>query len=354
MGFETASLGELTQALRAVEGKEKPHIVFDSPIKTRGELKVALENGVDINLDNLQELAVLKSLFEEHPHLQSSAGQLGIRLNPQVGSGGIAALSTGSKTSKFGIGMLDYRDEIVQAYKDNAWLTMMLVHTGSQGIPFDLMAAGVRQMLDAVQLINAETNNQITTVDIGGGMPVNFSTEVQEPSFQTYREIFETLSPELFSGELKVVTEHGRRIVTKAGVLISRVEYVKEAGGRKIVLQHAGADVLLRTVYHPDTWPLRVTVCDKHGVPKSMDGPLFETDVAGPLCFQGDVIAHQRQLPEVERGDLILIHDTGGYMHSSWGYYNARQAPDCFLYRHNSLDLFKKKATVEETLAFYT
>jgi len=93
----------------------------------------------------------------------------------------------------------------------------------------------------------------------------------------------------------------------------------------------SGADFAIRTIYHPETWPLRVTVLDANGEPKDTT-TLVEQDVAGPCCIQSDVIAHQRPLPKMEPGDWVMIHDVGGYMHASYSCYNARQCPPVWGY----------------------
>ena len=99
-------------------------------------------------------------------------------------------------------------------------------------------------------------------------MPVNFETEEDDnekvPSFKKYWEKLSTI-PELASGEYRVITEFGRRVFSKCGFIASRIEYVKTSGGLDIPLQHVGADLLIRQIYLPDEWPLRITVLDKNG-----------------------------------------------------------------------------------------
>ena len=91
----------------------------------------------------------------------------------------------------------------------------------------------------------------------------------------------------------------------------------------------AGADIAIRTVYHPDKWPLRVTLLTEPGALREdvAGEAIFETDIAGPCCFAGDIIAHKRPLPRLAGGQYILVHDVGGYYHSSYSRYNLRQAP---------------------------
>jgi len=149
------------------------------------------------------------------------------------------------------------------------------------------------------------------------------------------------------------VTEFGRSLIAKSGFFASNVEFVKgfsfstcllarltlvficvvETGGRRIAVQYAGADSCVRTVYHPDSWPLRLSVV-RGNVPivlesttkatlalsdkaeevtvQSANAVFAETDIAGPCCIQADIVAHRRLLPPLLRGDTILVHDVGG------------------------------------------
>jgi len=136
----------------------------------------------------------------------------------------------------------------------------------------------------------------------------------------------------------------------------SFLEYTKNNGGRQIVLQHIGADIAIRTVYHPTVWPLRVTVYDSTGK-KREDKDLVEQDIAGPCCIAGDIIAHKRPLPLVYQGDYIVVHDVGGYYHSSYSRYNCRQSPPLVGYsdidNKLSFSVLQKGETVDKSLEMF-
>ncbi|NRQ33270.1 diaminopimelate decarboxylase, partial [Nonomuraea sp. NN258] len=321
MGCEVASPGELRIALDA--GFDPARIVFDSPAKTRTELRQALSLGVAVNADSLSELARIDELRPEH-----SSSVLGLRVNPQVGTGSIGAMSTATATSKFGVPLRDpgMREAIVRAFVERPWLTRLHAHVGSQGCPLELIAAGIAEIHRLAEEINATLGTQrITSLDIGGGLPVNFDDDEVRPTFAEYVSALRTAVPGLFDGRYALVTEFGRSLLAKNGFICALVEYTKNAGGRRIAITHAGAQVATRTVLMPAAWPLRVGAFDAQGRPK--DGPMLAQDVAGPCCFAGDVVAHDRELPELAEGDIVTLYDTGAYYFSTPWAYNSLPRP---------------------------
>ncbi|TDQ80433.1 diaminopimelate decarboxylase [Dongia mobilis] len=321
MSCEVASPGEFEAAQAA--GFAGEEIVFDSPAKTRWEIDAALKSGATLNIDNWQELARVDDWLAKG----KSSSIIGIRVNPQVGIGAIAAMSTATRTSKFGIGLEDgdNRARILAAYEARPWLTALHCHVGSQGCPLELIAAGIAKTYALAVDINASLGRkQIATLDIGGGLPVNFESDRVLPSFRDYVASLKAGVPGLFSGEFKVVTEFGRSVLAKAGIILARVEYTKETGGHPIAITHAGAQVATRTVFMPDLWKIRVSALDPQLRPKT--GERIEQDVAGPCCFAGDVVAHARPLPRLDPGDFVMLHDTGAYYFSTPFVYNSLPA----------------------------
>ncbi|ALO34785.1 diaminopimelate decarboxylase [Colwellia sp. MT41] len=322
MGAEVASPGELLIALTA--GFTAQNIIFDSPAKTLQDLRTCIKTGIALNIDNLQELARIDALMLEFP---DSKSVIGFRVNPQIGGGKIGSTSTATTTSKFGYALLDKdnRQTLIAIYKARPWLNSIHTHTGSQGCELTLMAHGIKVITELAEEINAVIGTQqITRIDIGGGLPVNFSSEVIKPSFKDYAEVLKAQVPLLFTNKYQVKTEFGRAIVAKNGVIITRVEYTKNAGGRHIATTHAGAQILTRTAFLPKSWPIRVTGYSAEGIEKTKDNSaVVTTDVAGPCCFAGDLICSNQQLPKLELNDYVMVHDTGGYYFSNHFDYNS-------------------------------
>ncbi|MFF0890899.1 diaminopimelate decarboxylase [Streptomyces sp. NPDC003456] len=322
MGCEVATAGELARALAAGFAPER--IVFDSPAKTEAELRLALDLGVTVNVDNHQELARIdRALGGRAP-----ASRIGVRVNSQLGGGSIAAMSTATRTSKFGVPLGDpgSRRQLLRAYHDHPWLTWVHTHAGSQGCPLDLMAGGVARAVEFAEEVNASLGRrQVIGIDIGGGLPVNFADDETTPTFDTYVRQLRAQAPALFSGRYEIVTEFGRSVLAKNGFTAAYVEYTKSTGGRRIAVTHAGVQVATRTVFQPDAWPLRIEAHDGSGRAKR-GGPVRQ-DIAGPACFAGDLLACDRALPLLEPGDLVAVPDTGAYYFSTPFHYNSLPEP---------------------------
>ncbi|MGW2795049.1 diaminopimelate decarboxylase [Streptomyces sp. NPDC001251] len=325
IGAEVASPGEL--ALARAAGTAAADTVLDSPAKTPAELREALALGIAVNADNPQELARLDALVASTP----TTSAIGLRVNPQLGAGSIDALSTATATSKFGVALLDdgARDWVVRAYRERPWLTRLHTHSGSQGVALPLMARGVRVAYELAEEINAAVGRrQVDTVDIGGGLPVNFGSDEETPTYAAYARLLKDEVPGLFDGRYCLVTEFGRSLLAKHGTVLARVEYAKSSGGRPIAVTHAGVQIAARTVYAPASWPLRIAAYDAKGRPRT--GPAVAQDIAGPACFAGDLLAENRPLPLLEQGDYTGVLDTGAYYFAHHYSYNSLARPGIY------------------------
>lgn len=349
MGAEVASPGELAQALKA--GFNKDDIVFDEPAKSKSVIKKALSLGINLNIDNFEEFEYVRDLVQDN----YPSCNIGFRINPQIGAGSIVAMSTATKTSKFGVPIADegVRQTLIDHYIQNPWLNSMHSHVGSQGCPLPLMAQGIRELVNLVEEINEQAGHQqIKHINIGGGLSVNFDGEEVSPSFQVYADILEHAVPELFSGKYRVLTEFGRTIMAKNGFFAAKVEYAKESGGRRIAISHGGSQLAARSTFMPKAWPLRISAHHSNGEPKTAQH--VAQDIAGPCCFAGDLLASERILPKLERNDYIMVHETGAYYFSNPFYYNSLPAPPVYAFMHKdgniALTIMRKAQTIEEMM----
>jgi diaminopimelate decarboxylase len=349
VGLETASLPELFLAEKV--GINPAKIVFDSPSKTIEEIEYALKLGTHLNADSFIELARIAELYDQI----KSDSNIGIRINPQVGFGTIKSTSVADKISKFGIPIDEHRQEIIEQFLKYKWLNGIHLHIGSQGISIMQLLAGLKKVYELVEEINSlldTKGRQIVFFDLGGGFPVSYNFDDPIPSIDEYIKLARSNHPELFSGKYKLITEFGRYINANAAWAASRVEYIKDEPNYKILSTHLGADFLLREAYDPLDWYHEISVLDRDGnIKTGKDSKKYI--VAGPLCFAGDIIAKDIELPVVEEGDYVVIHDTGAYTLSMWSRYNSRQMPKVIGYRNKSFCILKERESLNDLYNFW-
>ncbi len=352
-GLEAASLPELHLTKRANVQKEK--VVFDSPAKTMEEIKFALEEGFFLNADSLNEL---KRIGEILKSINSTSG-IGIRINPQVGSGSIDSTSVAGEYSKFGAPLGERREELTAAFLKYQWLKGVHLHIGSQGCPVEMLIDGIGRVLEFAEQTNhkleiAAKNNRIEYFDIGGGLPVSYHQNKEVVSMAEYAAMIKSNFPVLFSGKYKLITEFGRYIHANTGWTASRIEYVKQDAGINTLVIHLGADMFLRKCYRPEDWHHDIFLVDREGHIKA-DKKTESYNVAGPLCFAGDFITKGIVLPKAEPGDYIIIRDTGAYTLSMWSRYNSRQIPIVIGYTDNGdkFHILKKRESPEDVIDFW-
>ena len=348
-GIEVASAGELQLAVQA--GFPPERIVFDSPVKTIGELRQALNLGVRINADSFAELERIDSLLQSRP----ARSAIGVRINPQVGTGRILFTSVAGEYSKFAIPLRDQQEQLLTAFTKYPWLHGVHVHIGSQGCDVGLLADGVACIVEFVRRVSAQTLPvEITAIDIGGGLPVRYTPDDPHVSMAEYRKRLMSKCPDLFDGRYQLITEFGRYVHANNGWVASRVEYVKPGTARETIMTHVGADLLLRKCYQPEIWNHEMAVADTRGTIKTGEGRRYT--VAGPLCFAGDIIAADIELPRVKPGDYLLIRDIGAYTFSMWSRYNSRQIPLILGYREpgGTFEVLKRRESLEDLQKFWT
>jgi diaminopimelate decarboxylase len=348
-GVEVASLGELSIARKAGYAPEK--IIYDSPVKTFMDLEYALKAGVHINADSIMEVDRIKMLKEKF----NSKSTVGIRINPQVGVGTILESSVAGEYSKFGIPIKSARDELIKAFNKHQWLSGVHLHVGSQGCSLEMLMNGIGVIFDFVTEVNDLLGRQqIKIFDIGGGLPVSYSGSTPPVSMEEYANAIKENFPSLFTDHFSLFTEFGRWVHVNAGWVASRVEYVKKDPGINTAMIHAGADLFLRECLNPKDWKHEYSVLDKTGQLKQ-GKDINPYNLAGPLCFSGDILAKNVELPVVEEGDHIIIHDAGGYTFSMWSRYNSRQTPRIIGYYNDGerFEIMKERESFGDLIHFW-
>lgn len=366
-GLEVASFGELKQALKS--GCSAHSVVFDSPCKTDEEIRYALAKGITLNANSVEELKKIQCALRDLSRtLQASTSNIGLRINPMVGSGAIAELSTATATSKFGVLLFpdgSNRGDIVQLFIDYPFLSGVMCHVGSQGISLDLMASGAAIINTLANDVDVAVGcKRIVFIDIGGGLSSNYSSDDECPSFKDYCACLFQACPTLFTCGRTIVTEFGKALIAKSGFIVAQVEDVIDhdsatyGNTRSITaITHAGADLLLRTCYCPSKFPHRILLFDNKGA-EATNRELVKTTIAGPLCFSGDVILPSSQMPRAHIGDWVAIMDAGANTMSLHSKHCSRAAPAvaCFAtHGERLLDVVvvKDAETIDQVLEFW-
>lgn len=308
-GAEVVSGGELYKALHG--GFSPDDVVFGGVGKSARELGEAVDAGVRlVNVESEAELRLLDGIACE----RKRKIPVGLRLNPEITvDSPHAYIRTGGKGHKFGIpydeGMSAVRVAASLPFIELAGIDM---HVGSQLAVLDAYERGLERMLALLEAARAEGIDTIRYVDIGGGLAVPYEDE-KPPDLSAYGRIVRQVAKRT---GLEILVEPGRFLVADAGVLLTRVLYRKRSGGREIAVTDAGMTELLRPshyqAYH-HIEPVR---------PRARANARI--DVVGPVCESGDFLALDREMPDIEAGDLLAVRTAGAYGYSMASNYNAR------------------------------
>jgi len=218
------------------------------------------------------------------------------------------------------------------------------------------MISGIKAIMDLVILINDERSKKNMT-HLQYLANINYLSDTGPVDFATYTTLLKKHIPQLWHPDLTLITEFGRSFSGTVGWTVSKVEYTKTSANSKIVVIHCGADLMLRMVYQPEKWMHRISVFDENGETKNEKS--IPQTIAGPLCFVGDILVENVEIPLINRGDHVVIHDTGAYTLSMWSRYNSRQAPAVYGYlisKNGNVDLtvLKEKESVDAVLKFWS
>ena len=323
-GLEAASIEEVRMALKA--GCAPGDIVFDSPVKTRHEIReISSLSDMLVNVNSIEELDRFKPDFK---------GIIGIRINPQVHTGAPELFDVSKNESKFGV-PVDMKDRIVDAalrYPVRA----LHMHSGSQMNDLKVQRGALKELKRIADAINAVAPGKIKILDIGGGLPT-------EPlSGKTQMEAYGQIVAEVFrQSSYLLVTEFGQWIQAESGFAISTIEYLLSPNRLFI---HLGADFFMRDAYsRPRSFPM--TVWNGDGTQVEGQDKLY--DVAGPLCFAGDYLAHSSPLPNnLQEGQFLFIDHTGANTYGLWSRHCSRTLPATWAWDGNSMVKWSNRSTI--------
>ena len=337
-GADVVSGGELKRALAA--GIPPQKILFSGIGKTEAELRAALAADIIcINVESEPELELLSQLAVE----TGKTARISVRVNPDVDAGTHAKISTGKSENKFGIPLGHAREVYARAAKlPGIEVRGADVHIGSQITDLAKMETAFRLLAEFVQTLRAD-GHTISHVDFGGGLGIPYYMDREAPP-----------APDAYAAMVKRVThnlgctlmfEPGRMIVGNAGILVSRVIYVKPGEAKNFVVIDAAMNDLIRpTLYeaHHDILPV---------VEPAPDANRIVADVVGPVCESGDYLALDRTMSEPKPGDLLAIMTAGAYGAVQSGSYNTRALVPEVLVKDDQYAVVRPRVEVDALIA---
>lgn len=332
-GADTVSEGEIRRALAANVPANK--IVFSGVGKTPAEIEFALKKGImQFNVESEPELLTINSIAKK----LGKKAPISFRVNPDVDAGTHDKISTGRKEDKFGIAWESAKDiyKLASTFP-NIEIVGLSTHIGSQLTKLDPFRSAFRKMVGLAEELKS-LGFSIKRIDLGGGLGVPYTTE-DPPAPKEYAElIVETIK----NLGCELLLEPGRVIAGNAGILVCKVIYVKKTAHKNFVIVDAAMNDLMRPALYDAKHEI---------VPINQANELsFAADIVGPVCETGDVLARNRDLPELEPGDLIAFRTAGAYGASMSNSYNSRLLVPEVLVKGSEFSVIRNRQTYEEML----
>jgi len=326
-GADVVSWGEMRRALEAGVPPEK--IVFNGNGKTEQEIENAVRTSILMFIvDSEPEMLLLDRIAGRFKR----KARIALRVNPAISLKTHRHLATGLRDSKFGFAC----ERALEAYRVAKTLSNLQpegvhMHIGSQILDVRPFVSALKKIISLVEAIRKE-GIEIKWIDLGGGIGITYQDEIP-PTLKAYAK---AVIPYIKKSGCRAIFEPGRVIVGNAGVLITRVSYVKDTPVKKFVVVDAGMSDLIRpTLYdaYHQIKPVAVNASRKS----------VKVDVVGPICESGDYFAKERSISEVKGGELLAIFSAGAYGFSMSSNYNLRPLPAEVLVKGSNYFIIRKR-----------
>ena len=335
-GFDIVSGGELQRALAA--GGDPQKIVFSGVGKRADEIRQALDAGIlCFNVESAAELERLNEVAGSH----GRKAPISLRVNPDVDAKTHPYISTGLKENKFGVAF----EEALALYRRAAELPHLTIngidcHIGSQLLDAAPFAEALDKLLQLVDRLQSE-GIQLHHIDLGGGLGIRYRDETP-PSIQDY---LAPLLGELKNRRLKILFEPGRRLVGNAGILLTRVEYLKPGEAKNFAIVDAAMNDLARPALY-DAWHDIQPVSPRTGSPRAWD-------IVGPVCESSDFLGRERPL-DLQAGDVLAVMSAGAYGMTMSSNYNTRPRAAEVMIDGDTMHLIRRRETINDLYAHET
>ena len=356
-GFDIVSGGELYRVLAA--GGDAAKCTFAGVGKSREEIEYAFEQRVySFNVESEAELEHIDGIA----CAKETRAPIALRVNPDVDPHTHEYISTGSRENKFGIAL----DRVAAVYEQaakmrNIEIVGVQMHIGSQIAEAKPFASAIGKVAPIVRELKSRYG--IRFLSIGGGMGIVYRCALESGSGKWWRDhggesfafsvrdYADAIVPELSALHLRVLVEPGRFLVGNAGVLLTRVRFIKQSGAKKFAIVDAGMNDLIRpALYH--SYHEIVPVEEQSTITsRSISKGAQKIDIVGPVCESGDFFALDREMPELHEGDLLAIMSAGAYGFVMASNYNSRPLPTEALVRGDQFALIRKRQTWEDLVA---
>jgi diaminopimelate decarboxylase len=331
-GFDIVSIGELERVLKAGGAADKT--VFSGVGKLPGEIQKALEVGIRcFNVESLSELLVLNDIAQE----MGVIAPVSLRVNPDVDPGTHEYIATGLRENKFGISS----DHVLETYLRAAELAHINItgvdcHIGSQLVELGPFQEALQTCLELVDDLSTK-GIHINHIDLGGGLGVRYKDE-KPPHIEEYAAMVGQM---LGSRNIEVIFEPGRSIVANAGILLTRVCYLKDNEQKHFAIVDAAMNDLLRPSLY-NAWQSIIPVSKSEAEQRNYD-------IVGPVCETGDFLGKDR-LMAIDEGDLLAVHSCGAYGFVMSSNYNSRNRAAEILVDGSRVYLIRKRETIEQQM----
>ena len=332
-GFDVVSGNELKRCLTA--GVDKNKIVFSGVGKSYEELEYAVNSEIlSINIESVGEFKRISKIANRLNKTVNCA----LRVNPDISIGSHKYIETGSKTSKFGLDGQSIDEILKLSYEDNLIkICTVACHIGSQISDENLII----ESLECIKSIAAkleDKGHQIEFLDIGGGLGIRYRDENEVNP----KALLDKVKNVLKNTDYKIILEPGRSIIGASGILVTKVEYIKDAGEKRFAIIDVGMNDFIRPSLYEAWHEVREV--------ENKDINSHTYDLAGPVCETGDVLAENREL-KVLPGDYLAFMDVGAYGSVMSSNYNSRLKPIELLVNKDAVEVIKRKETFEDLVA---
>lgn len=330
-GADVVSGGELWRAVRA--GVDPSKIVFAGVGKTVEEIDYALTEGIHcFTVESEPEL----ERISQRAQALNRTGRIAIRVNPDVDPKTHKYTSTGKKESKFGVNL----ERAVKAYELAASLPGLEIagihmHIGSPIMSVEPYAQALEKVAPVCRELKAKYPN-FTQLDIGGGLGIQYRDEQEPFDVRGLAKVVIRHAKEL---GMSIGMEPGRFLVGNAGLLVCRVQYIKDNPFKKFIISDGGMNDLIRPALYEAYHKI---------LPVREMGETVLGDLVGPVCESGDFLAAERDLPKVEQGDLIAVKSAGAYAFAMASSYNSRPRPAEVMVQGKKVKLIRAREKRED------